>query len=74
MVKSRKLIDADYSKKQPLITFRSNFTLKIREFIFALKRKNLCSRWINEAIREKYYREHKIKEKLDKTERRLNKK
>jgi hypothetical protein len=59
MAKSRKLIDEEHNKRQPLITFRSNFNKKLRSFIFKLKRKNKCSKWINEAIAEKYARENR---------------
>jgi len=53
-----RMIDKDYNKRKPLITFRSNLNKSILKFLYKLKRKNKCSMWISEAIKEKYAREN----------------
>jgi len=52
----------DYIETKPLITIRSKLPKGILNFIKKLKRKNRGSRWINEAIIEKFNREE-IKKK-----------
>ena len=52
-----KMIDKEYNKRKPLIAFRSNLNKTILRFLYKLKRKNKCSMWISEAIKEKYVRE-----------------
>lgn len=50
------MINKEYNKKRPLITIRADLNRDILRFIHGLKRKNLGSKWINEAIKEKYDR------------------
>jgi len=56
-VEDEHLISDSYYKKHPNITIRANLPKEILEFIKKLKQRNLGSRWINDAIKEKYYRE-----------------
>lgn len=58
-MKERTLIDRDYNKKRPPISFRSNLPTEIMQFIKKLKSKNQGSIWINMAIIEKYKRDNK---------------
>ncbi len=58
MVK-KNLITKEYYKKRPNITIRTDLSKEILRFIKKLKRLNQGSKWINEAIKEKYRREEK---------------
>jgi len=48
----------EYNEKRPLITIRSDLPKEIMQFIKSLKRLNKGSKWINEAIKEKYWRKN----------------
>jgi len=48
----------EYYEKRPLISIRSNLPKKILKFIKELKKLNKGSKWINQAIIEKYEREN----------------
>jgi hypothetical protein len=49
----------DYIETKPLITIRAKLPKKIMKFIRDLKSRNDCSRWVSEAILEKYEKENK---------------
>jgi len=53
----KRLIAKEYYKKRPNITIRADLPKEILKFIKKLKRLNQGSKWINEAIEEKYQRE-----------------
>ena len=55
----KKIIAKEYYKKHPNITIRADLSKEILRFIKKLKRINKGSKWINEAIKEKYMREKK---------------
>ena len=47
-----------YNVEKPLLTIRSDLPKEILDFIKSLKKLNKGSKWINEAIKEKYDREN----------------
>ena len=48
-----------YNEERPLITIRSDLNKEIMRFIKNLKKKNKCSKWINDAILKKYKEDKK---------------
>lgn len=55
-----KLIKYNYNRKRPLLTIRTDLPKEILKFIKELKRLNKGSKWVNEAIKEKYERKKKL--------------
>lgn len=57
MPKKKEFVSEEYYKRRPNITIRADLPKEILKFIKSLKRVNQGSKWINEAIKEKYDRE-----------------
>lgn len=55
------LINKNYNKERPLLTIRTDLSKEILKFIKELKLINEGSKWVNEAIKEKYSREENEK-------------
>ena len=55
------LITKKYYEEHPNITIRADLPKEILTFIKNLKKINKGSKWINEAIKQKYNQEIKIK-------------
>lgn len=55
------LINKNYNKQRPLLTIRTDLPKEILKFIKELKLINEGSKWVNEAIKEKYSREENRK-------------
>ncbi len=49
-----KIIKWNYNRKRPIVAFRADLPKEILEFIKELKGKNKGSKWLNEAVKEKY--------------------
>lgn len=58
--KKQKLISQEYYERRPNITIRADLPKKILKFIKNLKKINQGSKWINEAIKEKYERDKSL--------------
>ncbi len=59
MVKKKGIISKEYYERRPNLTIRADLSKEILDFIKKLKRVNQGSKWINQAIKEKYEREEK---------------
>ncbi|MGD9276807.1 MAG: hypothetical protein PVJ67_06570 [Candidatus Pacearchaeota archaeon] len=51
------IINKKYNKERPLLTIRTDLPKEILKFIKELKAINEGSKWVNEAIKEKYSKE-----------------
>lgn len=57
--KKIKFLSEEYYERRPNITIRADLPKKILDFIRKLKKISQGSKWINEAIIEKYEREER---------------